>query len=350
MKQKTFLLLLGAAGAAASLVAVRCAFSAPRYEGPPSGHFDGERFHNLVEVEHGALDFWKWQLTKDPGEWRSWVDAEPGPPPPRRVSDGGVRVTFVNHATLLIQLDGLNILTDPIWSERCSPVSWAGPRRHRPPGIRFEDLPPIDLVLISHNHYDHLDLETLRRLEESHRPGVRVGLGNGALLEKVGLDRDVEELDWWDRLQVSPEVSVSFVPAQHFSARGVCDRNANLWGGWMITGRSGRVYFAGDSGWGPHFEMIRNRLGVPDIALLPIGAFRPKWFMSPVHISPQEAIDAHRALGASTTIPMHYGTFHLGDDGETEAVELLRDRVESASLDAQFRFLGFGEAFAWLRE
>lgn len=346
MNRKPLLLLLGVAGAAAAFAAVRCAFSAPGHDGPRTDHFDGNRFHNVVPVRHGPLDLWKWQLTKEPGPWRDWVDAEPGPPPPERVAIGSYRITFVNHATLLVQVDGLNILTDPIWSERCSPVSWAGPKRHRPPGIRFEDLPPIDVILISHNHYDHLDLPTLRRLAAVHEPVISVGLGNGALLEREGIDAEVRELDWWESVAASEEVRLHFVPAQHFSARGMCDRNASLWGGWMIRGLSGRIYFAGDTGWGPHFEMIRDRLGAPDVALLPIGAFRPIWFMSPVHISPEESIEAHRTLGAGTSIPIHYGTFHLGDDGETEAIDKLRLEVERQELENGFHFLGFGEAFS----
>src|SRR6185369_9963185 len=146
-------------------------------------HFDGERFHNQGGVEvQGAGAFVRWVTTRAQGPWRAWTDAEPGPPPPRRVERGEMRVTFVNHATVLVQMDGVNILTDPIWSERASPVPFAGPKRVRPPGLRFEDLPPIDLVLVSHDHYDHLDQATLARLAREHRPRFVVGLGNRALL------------------------------------------------------------------------------------------------------------------------------------------------------------------------
>jgi L-ascorbate metabolism protein UlaG (beta-lactamase superfamily) len=258
----------------------------------------------------------------------------------------GVRTTFINHATLLIQLDGVNIVTDPIWSGRCSPVSWAGPRRHRQPGIRFDDLPPIDVVLLSHNHYDHVDLPTLRRLSSRDRPLILAGAGNRRLLEQAGLDTNVIELDWWQTTTAVRPLELHFVPARHFSARAVCDRNATLWGGWVIEGPSGRVYFAGDTGWGEHFAEIRERYGAPDVAMLPVGAFRPEWFMSPVHIGPDDAIRAHQALGAATTIPMHYGTFFLGDDGEMEAVDKLGRAVAERGLEKEFAILGFGESFS----
>jgi L-ascorbate metabolism protein UlaG (beta-lactamase superfamily) len=337
--------LLGLTGAAAGIALIRCRTSLRGHTGPPTDHFDGERFHNIRRVEQGAFDFWKWQLTRETGPWREWVAADPGPQPPERVTEG-IRITFINHATLLIQTDGRNILTDPIWSERCSPAPWAGPRRHRPPGIRFEDLPPIDLVVISHDHYDHLDLPTLRDLAQRHRPVILTGLGNWALLQRAGIDAELAELDWWESHRHDGSLELHFVPARHFSARGICDRNATLWGGWMISGPSGRVLFAGDSGWDDHFRTIRERLGAPDVALLPIGAFRPRWFMAPVHISPDEAIDAHEALGASVTVPMHYGTFFLGDDGETEAVETLRRAVAARGLDDEFVILDFGESFS----
>ncbi|HEU4521778.1 MAG TPA: MBL fold metallo-hydrolase, partial [Thermoanaerobaculia bacterium] len=304
-------------------------------------------------------------LTAERGPWREWVDDPPGPPPPARVNDGRLRVTFVNHATTLIQMDGVNILTDPIWSERCSPVSWAGPKRHRPPGIRFEDLPPIDAVLISHNHYDHLDLPTLRRLLANHgdpeSPGALTRrsappspahagegtlllvshLGNGALLAKHGID-EARELDWWQELPLANGVRVTSVPAQHFSARAISDRDANLWGGFVISGPSGNVYFAGDTGWGRHFAEIGQRFSPIRLALLPIGAYLPRWFMKPAHISPAEAVDAHLALGASTSIPIHFGTFALGDDGEMKPIVDLRAAI-AAKGNPNFPILGFGE-------
>jgi L-ascorbate metabolism protein UlaG (beta-lactamase superfamily) len=291
-----------------------------RYRGPASDHFDGNRFHNHQSGWQTEGSFIKWQLTKKPGPWPKWIDEPPGPAPLVRVDEGRVRITWVNHATMLVQMDGVNVLTDPIWSERCSPVSFAGPKRHRRPGIRFEDLPPIDAVLVTHNHYDHLDLPTLKRLRA---PRIYTPLGNSAILAKHGIANAID-LDWWQEAPVSDRVNVTQVPAQHFCARGLHDRNATLWGGFVISGSSGHVYFAGDTGWGKHFGEIGERFGEIRAALLPIGAYLPRWFMKSAHISPAEAVDAHFALRAKTSIAMHYGTFRLGDDGEAEPVNDLR--------------------------
>ncbi|MBI3181336.1 MAG: MBL fold metallo-hydrolase [Myxococcales bacterium] len=317
-----------------------CVFSAPRYRGPPTAHFDGKRFRNLSGRGTGRTgDFFKWMTHRELGPWREWTDAEPGPPPPQRVGKGQLRVTFVNHATALIQMDEVNILTDPIWSERASPVSFAGPRRVRPPGIKFEDLPPIDAVLVSHNHYDHLDVPTLRRLAREHRPHIVSGLGNKALFDSKGV-AGATELGWWQSVAIKPGVRVSAVPAEHFSSRGLCDSDRTLWAGFVVEGEAGGVYFAGDTGQGPHFEQIRERLGPIRLALLPIGAFRPEWFMGPVHLSPVQAVQAHRTLEAGTSVGIHFGTFRLADDGEDEAPNLLAE----ARGDARFWLLGFGES------
>jgi L-ascorbate metabolism protein UlaG (beta-lactamase superfamily) len=319
-------LALFAAGFGVAFFLLDRKFAAPRHRGPVTDHFDGRRFHNHQSGWQTEGSFLKWQLTAKRGPWREWIDSPPGPPPPRRVTEGGLRITFINHATTLIQMDGINILTDPIWSDRCSPVSWAGPKRHRSPGIRFEDLPPIDAVLISHNHYDHLDLPSLRRLSK-HRPKLISHLGNGSLLAKNGI-HGAHEIDWWTETPLANGVRVTSVPAQHFSARALSDRDANLWGGFVVSGPSGNVYFAGDTGWGKHFDEIREKFGAIRLALLPIGAYLPRWFMKPAHISPAEAVDAHVALGAGTSVAMHFGTFALGDDGEREPVDDLRRAIE----------------------
>jgi L-ascorbate metabolism protein UlaG (beta-lactamase superfamily) len=329
---------VAAAAAAVSAAAIERRFvAAPRYRGPRSDHFDGEHFHNAEASEQRAAAFLKWRAERQPGWWNRYRDLPPGPPPPERVGGGALRLTFVNHSTTLIQLDGVNILTDPIWSERPSPVPFAGPRRHRPPGIRFDDLPPIDLVLVSHNHYDHLDVATLRALQSRHAPRIVTALGNARLLAREGIG-GARDLDWW---QPAPAggVIVTCVPARHFSARGLSDRDRNLWSGFVVSGPSGNVYFAGDTGWGGHFEAIGARFDPIRLALLPIGAYLPRWFMRPVHIDPQQAVAAHRALGARTSIPIHYGTFALGDDGEDEPVIELR----RAMGDAAFVILDHGE-------
>jgi L-ascorbate metabolism protein UlaG (beta-lactamase superfamily) len=297
----------------------------------------GRRFLNLDPIQHAhPLAVIKWGITREPGPW-SRINAPPGKPPDERVED--LRVTLINHSTVLVQVAGLNLLTDPIWSERCSPVSFAGPRRYRPPGLRFEDLPPIDLVLVSHDHYDHLDTPTLRRLAANHRPRVLTGLGNGPLVRSCGLR--ARELDWWEHVE-HDGARMHFVPAQHFSGRGLHDRDRTLWGGFVIETRVGSVYFAGDTGLGSFLADIRRRLGPPRLALLPIGGYLPRWFMAGVHVSPTEAAGMHHELGASTSVAIHYGCFRLADEAmdqcEAELAEALRERE-----NARFWVLPHGE-------
>jgi len=320
-----------------------CVFSAPRYQGPVSDHFDGSVFVNQKPIEHGGvIDFLGWQLTSDRGPWEEMLDAPPGPPPPKQVGPGQVRVTFIGHATPLVQMDGVNIITDPIYSDHASPLEGVGPRRYRPPGIRFEDLPPIHAVVVSHNHYDHLDLPTLRRLHADHEPRMFVGLGNKQLLERAGID-DVMELDWWQSAEVGG-LRVFSTPAQHFSGRGLCDRDATLWTGFVFRGRAGVVYFAGDTGMGPHFEQVRDRFGPPRLAIVPIGAYLPRWFMERVHIDPAEAVRAHRLLGAQQSVGMHFGTFALADEGMDQAPTDLAAALADQRVDPErFWVLGFGE-------
>ncbi|MEO8380013.1 MAG: MBL fold metallo-hydrolase [Acidobacteriota bacterium] len=337
-------LVLGILGAAGALVGggalLGWYFSAPKYRGPVTDHFDGKHFHNVPPKHHpGFTDMVRWGLTRDKGPWDEWRDIALAPPPPKRVAGGELRVTWVNHATLLIQTENVNILTDPIWSLRCSPVQWAGPKRHHQPGIRFEDLPPIDAVLISHNHYDHLDLPTLDQLKREHHPKMLAGLGNAAVVEGA------TALDWGHSVELAPGVRIHAVPARHFSSRGFVDRDANLWCGFVIETPHGGIYFAGDTGWGDHFAAIREHYGPMRLALLPIGAYRPEWFMSPVHVSPHDAIRAARVLEAEVSIPMHYFTFDLGDDGQQEPADVLK-RELAATPGPRFEVLLPGQTYS----
>jgi L-ascorbate metabolism protein UlaG (beta-lactamase superfamily) len=310
-----------------------CTFSAPTWHGPPSDHFDGERFFPPIRQERGPRDLLRWQLEEPrPARWQE-IKAEPGPPPPRRVAVGAMRVTFVNHATVLLQMDGMNILTDPIWSERCSPLQSLGPKRVRPPGIRFEDLPPIDVVLLSHSHYDHMDVPTLQRIERAFpRVHIYAGLGNAAYLRGQHLYH-VYDVDWWQQTRYG-RVEITGVPAQHFSGRGLCDRNGTLFLGYVVRGPSGAVYFAGDTGYAPHFAEIGRRAGPLRLALLPIGAYKPEWFMAPMHMSPAEAKQAQRDLGSPVAVGIHFGTFQLADEPQDDP-----DRVRAE----RFWVLDFGE-------
>lgn len=317
-------------------------FAGTVHRGPATDHFDGEKFQNLGEAPRlGPLELAKAALREPRGEWRPYTDFPPGPKPPTRVGHGQLRVTFINHATVLLQADGVNVLTDPIYSDRPSPVSFVGPKRVRPPGIRFEDLPPIDVVVVSHNHYDHMDLPTLRRLEAAHHPRFLVGLGNKALLDDEGFQR-VEELDWWQSTEVAPGTKVTAVPAQHRSNRGLTDQAETLWAGYVLGTTGGPVLFAGDTGFGPHFERIAERFGPMRLSVLPIGAYRPS-IIHTVHMGPKEALQAHQVLRSGTSVAMHFGTFPLALDGQDEAKYLLLRLLAREAVRPRFWALGFGE-------
>jgi L-ascorbate metabolism protein UlaG (beta-lactamase superfamily) len=286
-------------------------------------HFDGRRFYNPDAPQaRGFLHVLQWKLSSRPEPSPGFISDVEQSTPPRRAEGSELLITLVNHSTVLIQQGASNILTDPIWSERASPVSWLGPKRRRTPGVRIDDLPDIDTVLISHNHYDHLDLRTLRLLAARGRSTFIVAAHGARLLRSEKIE-PVHELDWGESVTTSG-INIHCVPARHFSARGIFDRNKTLWCGYTIEFPERFVYFAGDTGFGNHFAQIREKFGSPQLALLPIGAYEPRWFMSPVHMTPEEALRAHQILGAKTSIAIHHGTFQLADDGiDTPEIKLM---------------------------
>jgi L-ascorbate metabolism protein UlaG (beta-lactamase superfamily) len=313
----------------------------PRF--PPSDHCDGQLFFNpgASARSRGLLQVLRWRLRTKRVVWEPPPPDPRFAPPPIAVADGTAAISFINHSSFLIRLPGAVILTDPIFSLRCSPVSWAGPKRARPPGIALGDLPRPDIVLLSHNHYDHMDLPSLRELQQRHAPAVVTTLGNAPALGKLGIE--ASELDWWQDTTIGA-LRITATPARHFAARTPFDRNRTLWGGFMINTGAGQVLFAGDSGAGPHWHEIHVRLGAPDVALLPIGAYEPRWFMGPVHMNPADAVQAHLALGAPRSVGMHFGTFQLTD----EAIDAPLHALETAKLEAgipaeAFVTHGFGE-------
>lgn len=319
-------------------------FSAPVHQGPASDHFDGARFLNQAPSRRPEFsDLLKYGLSEKRGPWDTWTENQTFPPPPQRVGSGALHVTFINHATTLVQLDGLNILTDPIWAERCSPVSFAGPRRVRAPGLALDDLPPIDAVIISHNHYDHFDLPSLRALR-ARNPDLRVfvGLGNERLLAEEGIG-GVQAIDWHQEVVLNPQVTLVGWPSQHFSGRGLSDRDGTLWLSYVLKSRHGPVYFAGDTGMGPHFEQAGRAFGPFRLALLPIGAYRPRWFMAPIHIDPPEAVQAALQLRARQSVGIHFGTFPLAAEGQYTPIHELRRALDAARPRPRFWVLQFGE-------
>jgi L-ascorbate metabolism protein UlaG (beta-lactamase superfamily) len=300
----------------------------PYYCGLPGDHFDGLRFFNPdhPETDRGLRDLLRWKLMERAAPWPRSVPAQQTVPDARVA---GLRVTIVGHASVLIQAGGLNVLTDPVWAERASPLSFAGPRRVWAPGIAFESLPQIDAVLLSHNHYDHMDLATLRRLNIQHSPLIVAPLGNDAILRRKIPGVRVVAGDWWDRIDIGNGGEVTIVPAYHWSARSGRDRRMALWSGFMLSAGGGRAYFAGDTGYGNGriFHEVRRRIGRPDLALIPIGAYAPRWFMSSQHTDPNEAVQILEDLEATRAVGIHWGVFQLTDERWGEPPELLLEAL-----------------------
>jgi L-ascorbate metabolism protein UlaG (beta-lactamase superfamily) len=306
-----------------------------------SDHFDGRQFFNPLGGSGQPFSAVPRMLREPRRPWPARISLVPQRPP--ALDRATAVVTFIGHATFLIQTSAGHILTDPMYSRRAGPFNVVGPRRVRQPAVRFEDLPPIATVLLSHNHYDHCDRRTLRRLADRFDPVVLTPLGNGRLVRSAGI-RSVEELDWWQH-STSGAVPVTLTPAQHFSARHPFDRNRALWGGFVMTIGGRRVYFAGDTGYGRLFGDVRERLGPIDLALLPIGAYEPRWFMQPIHMNPAEAVQAHLDLKAGQSVGMHFGTFQLTTEGIDEPERALDEaRRANDVAPAQFHTLGFGES------
>ncbi|HLR24267.1 MAG TPA: MBL fold metallo-hydrolase [Fodinibius sp.] len=318
-----------------ALFTVEFIIAAPPYSEKTSSHFNGKQFVNPNGLEeHHYFDVLKWWFSgNDKGSWYKLTEENlpESHQPKQLVSDGDLHVTFINHASFLIQLDGMNILTDPIWSKRASPFQWIGPKRMRPPGIRFDDLPPIDLVLISHNHYDHLDLQTVKKLHQRYDPTFVVPLGVERLLHEHHITRTVT-LDWWEACNLDQDLSVTAVPARHFSGRGLFDRNQTLWCGYVLQTTLGNLYFAGDTGYGNFFEEIGQKFGPMTASFIPIGAYRPRWFMEPIHVSPNEAVFIHQEVQSERSFAMHFGTFPLADDGMFDAKRELQGILNNAPL------------------
>jgi L-ascorbate metabolism protein UlaG (beta-lactamase superfamily) len=313
---------------------------------PVTDHCDGTRFFNPhARGDKTLADLLRWMLFERAEPWPASLPLSPVAPPPAVVPADAMTITFVNHCTFLLQWAGVRVLTDPIFSQRASPFGWMGPRRVMPPGLALEALPRIDVLLVSHNHYDHLDAASVRWIVERDRPVIVTPLGNARVLAPLG-GAVVVERDWWESWEDGP-LRVQIVPAQHWSNRLGVARNTALWGGFWLEAYGKSVYFAADSGYGPHFAEIGRRCGRPDASLLPIGAYEPRWFMREQHMNPVEAVKAHQDLDSPLSVASHFGTFRLTNEAHDAPVRALREALDAQpSMTGQFRVLAQGETIS----
>ena len=307
-----------------------------RYE--IAGHRSAAKFADLM----------KWQLNGQRAKWPRAMANAAHPPPPERVEGKALALTWIGHSTVLLQTAGLNILTDPFLSERASPVQWAGPKRVRAPGLAVKQLPPIDIILLSHNHFDHMDLPALKQIALRHRPRIVTPLGNGRYMQNAMAGLHIDELDWHGSLH-SGDTRLTLTPALHWSKRGFSDTNQTLWGAFVIETAGGVIYFAGDTGYGEGntFRGIRARFGTPRLSLLPIGAYEPRWFMKAHHMNPDDAAAAHIDLGSRTSIAIHHGTVQLTDEAIDAPAKALRVALAARNIDpAHFIVADIGQSIA----
>ena len=337
MNRRRFLAALALPALAGSGYATWRGRANPYYQGPVSDNFDGLRFFvKGADPDPSRLDLLKWRFG---GERAAWPDTFPSPhrdrPPPR--VDNGARISYVGHASLLIQTHGVNILIDPVWSQRASPFQFAGPARVNPPGVDFADLPPIDAVLVSHNHYDHLDLATLTKLATNPKTRFLAPLANDAVMQGHDPRIRTQTFDWGGRTEIGRGVSVHFEPAYHWSARGLFDRRMALWCAFVIETPSGKIYHIADTAWGEGrlFADVKRKHGDIRLAILPIGAYAPRWFMKRNHINPDEAVAILQACGAQEALAHHWGTFQLTDEPIDEPPQLLAKALARENIAAE---------------
>ena len=319
------------------------------YSGPDSDHFDGRIFFNPGGTPPGRFrDLLKWRFNGERNKWpESWPSPFPAAVPEKQVDGTDLRITMVGHATMLVQIAGMNILTDPVWSERASPFSFAGPKRVAPPGIAFEDLPKIDLVLLSHNHYDHMDIVTLDRLQNTFDPLVLTPLGNDAILKKRLPKLRIAAHDWSDQVSAGP-VTVHFEPVHHWSARGLGDRRMALWAGFVLETPAGRIYHVGDTGFhdGINYRHARDKFGGFRLAILPFGAYEPRWFMKGQHQNPEEAVEGMLLCNAAHVAGHHWATFQLTDEPIDEPRQKLKAALAEKGIpEERFRPMRAGEVW-----
>ena len=307
----------------------------PYYSGPVSDHFDGTHFFlKGAPAAKGPLAVLRWQFSqRDKVAWpKEWPSTQTKPA--ARVDGDALRVTYVGHATMLIQTAGLNILTDPVWSDRASPYTFIGPKRINAPGVRIEDLPPLDLILLSHNHYDHMDSATLMRLSHDNPCRIITPLGNDAILRAFERPVNADAYDWGTRVEIVPGIAIHLGPSQHWSARGLNDRRMALWASFVIETPGGKILYIGDTAYGDGeiFRALHRMHGSMRLAILPIGAYEPRWFMRDQHVDPEEAVRVFQGVDAAYAVAHHWGTFRLTDEAVDDPPKRLAIALERAGL------------------
>ena len=352
MNRRQFIAALGLTGAAAAATAAfgqTMSGRNPYYNGPVSDHFDGERFFLPGHArDKSRADLLKWSLFESKALWPAQAAGAAFDRPPERVQGSALRVSYVGHASLLIQTHGVNLLIDPVWSERASPFSFAGPRRVNEPGIRLSDLPPLDAILVSHNHYDHLDASTLSELARTRPTRVLTPLGNDTIMTDYNSAIRAEAHDWKARVEVGRGVFVHFEPSYHWSARGLFDRRMALWAAFVIETPSGAIYHIADTGFGDGelFRAARRKYGGFKLAILPIGAYEPRWFMKDQHIDPAEAVKIFELCGARQAMGHHWGTFQLTNEEIDAPPKALATALKKGGhAETRFRVFRPGEVF-----
>ena len=350
LTRRRVLAALAGAGAAIGLLPVWLS-RMKTYSGPVSDHFDGLHFFDPDGSPPRSLsEVLRWQFgrRRERSAWPDWAPSPFADTPPPRVEGSKVRLSFVGHASWLIQTARLNILIDPVWSERVSPFSFAGPRRHNDPGIAFKKLPKIDVVLVSHGHYDHLDTATLSRLAGQFSPRVITPLGNDVTMKEADAAIKAEAYDWKNRVDLGNGLAVTLVPTRHWTARGLFDRNKALWASFVLEAPAGKLYVVCDSGYGDgkHFRSVAAAHGPLKLAILPIGAYEPRWFMRDQHMNPADAVKALFDCGAEQALAHHHGTFQLTDEAIDAPAIALAEALDAAKLPREkFAVLKPGQVF-----
>lgn len=314
----------------------------------------GQSFENVYPFPQKS--FWtamKWRWARQPAQWPESRPLKSNHQTPLVSTSSEPAITWIGHSSFLLQAENKNILFDPVYSETLGPVAWLSPKRVVPPGRTLERTPRIDVIFISHDHFDHMDLPSLEFFAQRDDPVVVAGLGSHDILKDAGFSKIIE-LNWWDSARLGDGFGVTFVPAQHWSTRSLLVRNSRLWGGFYVTLGRYVYYFVGDTGYHPNlFKEIRQRVGSPNYAFIPVGAYAPRDFMRDQHVDPSEAIKIHLDVGSLISVGMHWGTFQLSDEGIDAPCETLASEVKAQGSDISFDCMEHGETrrpFAGTRE